>query len=96
MNGRIDLSQAEAVIDIIQSKNEYALKSSVGQLKGNVKQKIVDIREKILYHTAFIETALVIRAHQCRRVWRDTSWCNRTFDKGDSKVDRFFGRWAYY
>lgn len=58
LNGRIDLSQAEAVIDIIQSKNEYALKSSVGQLKGNVKQKIVDIREKILYHTAFIETAL--------------------------------------
>ena len=58
LNGRIDLSQAEAVIDIIQSKNEYALKSSVGQLKGYVKQKIVDIREKILYHTAFIETAL--------------------------------------
>ena len=58
LNGKIDLSQAEAVIDIISSKNEYALKSSVSQLKGNVQKKIKDIREKILYHTAFIETAL--------------------------------------
>lgn len=58
LNGRMDLSQAEAVIDIIQSKNEYALRSSIGQLKGNVKDRISSIREKILYHTAFIETAL--------------------------------------
>ena len=58
LNGKIDLSQAEAVIDVINSKNEYALKSSVSQLKGNVQKKIKDIREKIIYHTAFIETAL--------------------------------------
>lgn len=58
LNGRIDLSQAEAVIDIIQSENEYALKSSVHQLRGIVKEKISNIRKKILYHTAFIETAL--------------------------------------
>ena len=58
LNGRMDLSQAEAVIDVINSKNEYALKSSVSQLKGNVQKKIKEIREEILYHTAFIETAL--------------------------------------
>ena len=58
LNGKIDLSQAEAVIDVIHSKNEYALKSSVSQLKGNVQKKISEIREEILYHTAFIETAL--------------------------------------
>jgi len=58
LNGKIDLSQAEAVIDIINSKNEYALKSSVSQLKGNVQKKIKEIRAEILYHTAFIETAL--------------------------------------
>ena len=58
LNGKMDLSQAEAVIDIINSKNEYALKSSVSQLKGNVQKKIKDIRSEILYHTAFIETAL--------------------------------------
>ena len=58
LNGKMDLSQAEAVIDIINSKNEYALKSSVSQLKGNVQKKIKEIRAEILYHTAFIETAL--------------------------------------
>lgn len=58
LNGRMDLSQAEAVIDVINSKNEYALKSSVSQLKGNVQKKIREIREEIIYHTAFIETAL--------------------------------------
>lgn len=58
LNGKIDLSQAEAVGDIISSKNEYALQSSVHQLKGNVKEKINRIRNKIIYHTAFIESAL--------------------------------------
>ena len=58
LNGKMDLSQAEAVIDVIHSKNEYALKSSVSQLKGNVQKKIKEIRSEILYHTAFIETAL--------------------------------------
>ena len=58
LNGRMDLSQAEAVIDVINSKNEYALKSSVSQLKGNVQKKIKEVRSEIIYHTAFIETAL--------------------------------------
>ena len=58
LNGRIDLSQAEAVGDLIVSQNEYALQSSLHQLKGNLKEKISNIRNEIIYHTAFIETAL--------------------------------------
>lgn len=58
LNGRIDLSQAEAVMDVIQAKNEYALKSSVDQLSGSVSRKIRDLREQILYEIAFIESAL--------------------------------------
>ena len=58
LNGKMDLSQAEAVIDVIHSQNEYALQSSVNQLRGSVQKVIQKIREKILYHTAFIETAL--------------------------------------
>ncbi len=58
LNGKMDLSQAEAVIDVITSKNEYALQSSVSQLCGSVKKKIETMRETLLYHTAFIETAL--------------------------------------
>ncbi len=58
LNGKMDLSQAEAVGDLIVSQNEYALQSSIEQLKGNVRNKITEIRSKIIYHTAFIETAL--------------------------------------
>ena len=58
LNGKLDLSQAEAVSDVITSENEYALQSSISQLKGSVKNKIGDIRNKIIYHTAFIESAL--------------------------------------
>lgn len=58
LNGKMDLSQAEAVIDVIHAQNEYALKSSVSQLRGSIKYKIEEIRKEILYHTAFIETAL--------------------------------------
>lgn len=58
LNGRIDLSQAEAVMDIIGAKNEYALKSSLSQLKGSVHRIIDDMREKLIYEIAFIESAL--------------------------------------
>lgn len=58
LNGRMDLSQAEAVMDVIQAKNEYALRSSIDQLKGSVQKAIFDIREKIIYHIAYIESAL--------------------------------------
>ena len=58
LNGRIDLSQAEAVGDLIVSQNQYALRNSVSQLRGNIRDKITGIREQIIYHTAFIETAL--------------------------------------
>lgn len=58
LNGRIDLSKAEAVMDVIRSKNEFALKSSVSQLKGVVYEKIKKLREEILYEIAFIESAL--------------------------------------
>lgn len=58
LNGRIDLSQAESVIDIINAKNDFALKSSVSQLRGAVLEKIKDIRAAVLHEIAFIESAL--------------------------------------
>lgn len=58
LNGRIDLSQAEAVIDVINAQNDYAVKSSVSQLKGSVSKKVKALRERILYQIAFIESAL--------------------------------------
>ena len=58
LNGRIDLSQAESVIDVINAQNELALKSSVSQLQGAVLEKIKDIRAVVLHEIAFIESAL--------------------------------------
>lgn len=58
LNGRIDLSEAEAVIDVINAKNQYALKNSVKQLSGGVSRRVKELREKILYETAWIESAL--------------------------------------
>lgn len=58
LNGRLDLSQAEAVMDVINSSNDFALSSSMFQLKGGVSEKIKEIRSDIIYHIAFIESAL--------------------------------------
>ncbi len=58
LNGRIDLVQAESVIDIIKSQNEYALKSSEGQLSGVLSEKIEKMRAEIINNVAFIEAAL--------------------------------------
>jgi tRNA modification GTPase len=72
LNGRVDLSQAEAVIDVINAKNQYALKSSVSQLEGSVSRRIKDMRDKILYHIAFIESALDDPEHISLDGYRDT------------------------
>lgn len=58
LNGRIDLSKAEAVMDLIHSQNEFAMRSSVSQLQGALFQRIKQLREEILYEIAFIESAL--------------------------------------
>jgi len=58
LNGRIDLSRAEAVMDLISAKNEYALQSSIQQLKGSVFSEVQVIRKELLHEIAYIESAL--------------------------------------
>ena len=60
LNGRIDLSQAEAVIDVINAKSDMALESSLNQLRGSVKKRIEKLRKGIIGNIAFIEAALMI------------------------------------
>ena len=85
LNGRIDLSQAEAVIDVINSKNDYALKSSVNQLDGVLSRKIRNIREIIINHVAYIEAALddpehISLANYVDNVKNDVDNCVNTVD----------------
>ena len=58
LNGRMDLSEAEAVMSLINSKNEYSLKNSMDQLSGRLKSRIISLRKDILFETAYIESAL--------------------------------------
>ncbi len=58
LNGRIDLTKAEAVMDIIGAQNKFSLESSRDQLQGNIYKKVKSLRKNILYEMAFIESAL--------------------------------------
>lgn len=58
LNGRMDLTQAEAVMDVIHADNEYALKLSMNQLSGKLKDKIISMRNQIIHENAYIEYAL--------------------------------------
>lgn len=58
LNGRIDLSQAESVMDVIASQNEFAAKNSMRQLEGYLKNRMISLREKLIFEIAYIESAL--------------------------------------
>ena len=58
LNGRIDLTKAEAIMDVISAQNNFALESSRSQLQGKISEKVKEIRQKIIYQMAFIESAL--------------------------------------
>ena len=58
LNGRIDLTKAEAIMDVISAQNNFALESSRNQLQGKISEKVKEIRQKIIYQMAFIESAL--------------------------------------
>ena len=82
LNGRIDLSQAEAVMDVIHSQNEYALTSSMNQLKGKLTEEIKELRAQIIYEIAFIESALDDPEH----ISLD-GYCERLTKKVDKMIE---------
>ena len=58
MNGRIDLSQAEAVMDIIQGKTEKSISLSLEQLRGDLRDKIGSFKKALLDVTAHVNVVL--------------------------------------
>ncbi|WP_418475099.1 tRNA uridine-5-carboxymethylaminomethyl(34) synthesis GTPase MnmE [Frisingicoccus sp.] len=86
LNGRIDLSQAEAVIDIINSRNEYALNSSMHQLRGNLLNEIKEIRKDIIGSIAFIEAALDDPEHMDMDHYGET--LEKQVNENIAKLDR--------
>lgn len=58
LNGRLDLTQAEAVIDVIRSKTDASLKMAVGHLSGQLSERIREMRHEILRMIAHLEAAI--------------------------------------
>ena len=58
LNGKLDLSKAEAVIDIIKAQNNYALRAGQEQLSGRLEHTIKELRGELREQIAYIEAAL--------------------------------------
>ena len=58
LNGRLDLAQAEAVLDVVRSKTGPGLQQALGQLAGNLSQRIRDIRQHLLSALAHLEAMI--------------------------------------
>lgn len=63
LGGRIDLSQAEAVIDVINSKTELSRKTAVNQLDGSIKRAVYEMRDSLLTSIAAIEASIDYPEH---------------------------------
>ncbi len=63
LNGRIDLSKAEAVIDIINAKTDISHQAAINRLEGKLKQKIDEYRNDIITMTAHIEASIDYPEH---------------------------------
>lgn len=72
LNGRMDLSQAEGVMEVISAKNQFALKAGVSSISGRTKEKITSLRDRILDECAFIEAAIDDPEHYDLTGYRDT------------------------
>lgn len=58
LNGKIDLTQAEAIADVIASENKASHQIAISQLRGGVSNELQDLREKLINFTALIELEL--------------------------------------
>jgi len=71
LNGRIDLSQAEAVIDLINSKTDAGSKAALDQLEGKLSRKLKEVREKLIELIAHIEVTVDYPEHDIEEITGD-------------------------
>lgn len=72
LNGRLDLSQAEAVIDVINAKTDKSLKMSMKQLEGSLSKKVSEIRNDLLEILAYIEAGIDYPEYDIEEMSYDT------------------------
>lgn len=83
LNGRIDLSQAEAVIDVINAKTELSQRAAVNRLGGRLSKAVKKIREEIITMTAHIEAAIDYPEHD-----DETMTYNVIYEKTKSVIEQ--------
>ena len=91
LNGRIDLSQAESIMDLINSKTEKESKASINQLQGDLSNKIKEIRHDLLDIMADIEASIDYPEYDIEEVTNSKALgvLNNTKDKLESLKDTF-------
>ena len=72
LNGRIDLSQAEAVIDVINSKTEESARAAIDQLEGRLSREIKTVRNKLIKLIAHIEVTVDYPEHDIEEITGET------------------------
>lgn len=93
INGRIDLSQAEAIADVIASENEASRKVAINQLKGGITNEIGLLRTDLLNFVSLIELELDFAEEDVE--FADRSALNQLLDKIELKLDSLIDSFQY-
>ncbi|EJL67790.1 tRNA uridine-5-carboxymethylaminomethyl(34) synthesis GTPase MnmE [Chryseobacterium populi] len=93
INGRIDLSQAEAIADVIASENEASRKVAINQLKGGITNEISLLRTDLLNFVSLIELELDFAEEDVE--FADRSALNQLLDKIDLKLSSLIESFQY-
>lgn len=93
MNGRIDLSQAESIADLIASENEASRKVALNQLKGGITNEISFLRTDLLNFVSLIELELDFAEEDVE--FADRSALNQLLDKIETKLNSLIESFQY-
>lgn len=93
MNGRIDLSQAEAVMDLINSKTDQARQIAMSQLEGTIGKKVDELRQKLIEMTAFIEASIDFPEDDLPV--EDYSWLKQQYETVIADLKRLSDSYSY-
>ena len=91
LNGRIDLTQAEAVLDVIRAKTEGSLKAAIGQLEGNLSEDVTNILETLIEAASHIEASIDFPDEELDIIKEGalTVKIDRILDKMKNMIDSF-------
>lgn len=93
MNGRIDLSQAESIADLIASENEASRKVALNQLKGGISNEISNLRGDLLNFTSLVELELDFAEEDVE--FADRSALNKLLNKIEDKLSSLIDSFQY-